>query len=520
MTVESCTEDFRVVWTDPADAELHWGWDKMHNPRPVAPLVYDLADRQNSLVFSSRTAVLNGYIFAHGFSIPTPPQEVWDRGVATVWEDEYAPRIREACVRWRSADYARMSATELAGSLEALIQEAGEAMLLTMVVAMAFGLPTSMLADFCEEELGADGGQLAAALLQGYDNVSAGGGAGLGELAETALKLPAVAAALRERRYEGLESLEGGPEFVAELRSYLDEYGWRAETWGRLHVPTWAEDPRVPLMLIGRYLADASATPAAAMERAVGQREEATREVESRLSGEKLERFRELLAKCESHVRISEGRAFWQLTIDGSVRVPLLALGAKLVEAGTLDEANDIFFLRLDEVKEAATGPARRLQKQVGARKADLARWETLSPPAFVGGLDTNELPAVFIKAQGRFWGGEIEQPTDGAVVKGNPAARGIARGRARLIMDLGQADRLEQGEILVCPSTAPPWTPLFAIAAAVVTDTGGILSHSAICAREYGIPCVVGTKVGTQRIPDGAMVAVDGGAGTIRIEG
>ena len=384
---------------------------------------------------------------------------------------------------------------------------------------MAFGMPTNMLAEFCEEEMGPEGGQLAAALLQGFDNVSAGGGAGLGELAETALKLPAVAAALRERRYDGPELLEGGLQFVAELRSYLDEYGWRAESWGRVHVPTWAEDPRVPLMLIGRYLADASATPAAAMERAVRQREEATREVESRLSGEKLELFRELLTKCESHVRISEGRAFWQLTIDGSMRVPLLALGAKLVAAGTLAEPNDMFYLRLDEVKEAAADPSQRLQAKVAARKADLARWETLSPPAFVGGPDTNEMPAVFVKAQGRFWGGEIEQPKDAAIVKGNAAARGVARGRARLIMDLGQADRLEKGDILVCPSTAPPWTPLFAIAAAVVTDTGGILSHSAICAREYGIPCVVGTKVGTQRIPDGAMVTVDGGAGTIRIE-
>jgi pyruvate,water dikinase len=85
--------------------------------------------------------------------------------------------------------------------------------------------------------------------------------------------------------------------------------------------------------------------------------------------------------------------------------------------------------------------------------------------------------------------------------------------------MTLAEADRLEKGEVLICPSTAPPWTPLFAIAAAVVTDTGGILSHSAICAREYGIPCVAGTKVGTYRIPDGAIVTVDGGAGTVRIE-
>jgi pyruvate,water dikinase len=85
--------------------------------------------------------------------------------------------------------------------------------------------------------------------------------------------------------------------------------------------------------------------------------------------------------------------------------------------------------------------------------------------------------------------------------------------------MDLTEADKLQSGEVLVCPSTAPPWTPLFAIACAVVTDSGGVLSHSAIAAREYGIPAVVGTMVGTHRIPDGATVTVDGAQGIVRIE-
>src|SRR5439155_25207820 len=96
-------------------------------------------------------------------------------------------------------------------------------------------------------------------------------------------------------------------------------------------------------------------------------------------------------------------------------------------------------------------------------------------------------------------------------VINATAASRGFARGRDRVIFDLSHADRLQEGDVLVCPTPAPPWTPLFALAAAVVTDTGGILSHSAICAREYGIPCVAGTQVGTSQIPDGAMVTVDG---------
>ena len=87
------------------------------------------------------------------------------------------------------------------------------------------------------------------------------------------------------------------------------------------------------------------------------------------------------------------------------------------------------------------------------------------------------------------------------------------------MVRQLAEADSLQPGEILVCTLTAPPWTPLFSIAGGVVTDTGGILSHSAICAREFAIPAVVGTMVGTSVIPDGAMITVDGDNGVVRIE-
>jgi pyruvate,water dikinase len=106
-----------------------------------------------------------------------------------------------------------------------------------------------------------------------------------------------------------------------------------------------------------------------------------------------------------------------------------------------------------------------------------------------------------------------------GATLKGMGASRGVVRAPARVIRDLSEADRLQPGEVLVCETTSAPWTPLFAIAGGVVTDSGGILSHSAICAREYGIPCVVGTSIATRRVPDGATITVDGVAGTVEID-
>ena len=89
----------------------------------------------------------------------------------------------------------------------------------------------------------------------------------------------------------------------------------------------------------------------------------------------------------------------------------------------------------------------------------------------------------------------------------------------ARVVTSLAEAEELQDGDILVCPSTSPPWSPYFAVVAAVVTDAGGMISHAAIEAREYGIPAVVGTREATRRIPEGATITVDGSAGTVTLE-
>ena len=101
--------------------------------------------------------------------------------------------------------------------------------------------------------------------------------------------------------------------------------------------------------------------------------------------------------------------------------------------------------------------------------------------------------------------------------MRGSP---GVARGTARVLRSLGEADRLEAGDVLVAETTAPPWTPLFGRAVAIVTDAGGILSHCAVVAREYEIPAVVGTKMGRSVIRDGQEIEVDGTNGTVRISG
>ena len=104
-------------------------------------------------------------------------------------------------------------------------------------------------------------------------------------------------------------------------------------------------------------------------------------------------------------------------------------------------------------------------------------------------------------------------------VITGTAASPGMVRGRAKVVHDLSEASKVQPGEILVCEMMMPAWTSLFSTVSVVVSDTGGVLSHCAIVSREYRIPCVVGTVVGTSVLKDGMLLTVDGSRGMVRIE-
>jgi pyruvate,water dikinase len=181
------------------------------------------------------------------------------------------------------------------------------------------------------------------------------------------------------------------------------------------------------------------------------------------------------------------------------LRAALLEIGRRLAVAGTLDDAGDIWHLRLEEV-ESLTAPdvpaGEALRARARARSAlrgELAGTRLIDPRAVFPHRDAGD-----------------------ALVAGEPAGTGRATGPVRVIREPAEFGRLRPGEVLVCPSTNPSWTPLFQRAAAVVVDSGGIASHAAIVAREYGIPAVMGTAVGSTTLRDGQLVTVDGDTGRV----
>jgi hypothetical protein len=334
--VVSYNDNFEVVWADPANAERNWGFDRLHYPRPQPALTQAFFERMMSLAFDVPTVFVNNYAFMREYGPPPPTPDVEEHGPAYVWEHDNLPRVQAHCRAIRSANYDSMSASDLANAIEGYFLITADIFRLTTVLIRAYLRPMAALIAFCEAELGEDGALLAARLLQSSDNETSAAGFGLSELTQLAASLPEVAAALKAGRVGDLASVGGGSEFLERLQAYLDEYGWRAESWALPHIPTWAEDTSVPLSLIARYLQNPERSPKRALRRSAEQREEAKREVESRLSAARLSEFGKLMASAENQVAISEGRALWQLLIISSVRVPVIALGRKFAAAGVI----------------------------------------------------------------------------------------------------------------------------------------------------------------------------------------
>jgi rifampicin phosphotransferase len=200
-----------------------------------------------------------------------------------------------------------------------------------------------------------------------------------------------------------------------------------------------------------------------------------------------------------------------------AVREVLLGFGHRLVAETRLDDPEDIFMLRWDELRDAvADAWGAPLQALAAARRSELAGGRRAAPAPYLGPPPdaSADVPPSIAKLYGVPGTARLE----GDVLHGTAASGGHATGIARIVHSREDFEGVHPGDVLVCTTTTPAWTPLFGAIAGLVADTGGILSHAAVVAREYSVPAVVGAEVATAVIPDGVRVTVDGDAGTATI--
>jgi pyruvate,water dikinase len=227
-----------------------------------------------------------------------------------------------------------------------------------------------------------------------------------------------------------------------------------------------------------------------------------------------------MLAAAQVGLLLTEDHGFYIDAYAVSLLRDLLGeMGRRLVADGVIDDADDVLMLTYDDLRVAALDlPGTDPRTLVEQRRAKLAEHAAVTPPPMLGTTPAGPLPDSPLLRMAMKSSGRPAASIEPGVVTGSAGSAGRVTGVARVVRSLADAGALAPGEVLVAETTAPPWTPLFGIAAAVVTDTGGILSHSAVVAREYGIPAVVGAGNATAVIADGDVVEVDGDAGTVRV--
>ncbi|MFD4247829.1 PEP/pyruvate-binding domain-containing protein [Streptomyces sp. NPDC058525] len=352
---------------------------------------------------------------------------------------------------------------------------------------------------------------LMGALLSGVDTLTADANRSLEELAaairaDTGLS-ETFARRSAEELYEALHTglRESSPGFAAGFEAFLDQYGHRDTATPLLLTPgTWRDRPDVVLgILKGLATQDpppAGPHPADQAEQALFRHPLLRRGPEPARSA-----VRALLRQARWFQQIRDDTRFLAMLPLPTMRQALLEMGRRLVAAGVLDAPEDVFHLRLDELDRIGPWPpppelATGLRELAAQRKAGRA--------ALAG---TPLVPLAPVRPSDATHGGDA-----GALLYGTPGSAGVAQGPVRVIHGPDDFGALRNGDVLVAPYTSPAWTPLFRRAAAVVTDTGGVASHAAIVAREYGIPAVMGTADATARLTDGQRVRVDGDRGLV----
>ena len=233
--------------------------------------------------------------------------------------------------------------------------------------------------------------------------------------------------------------------------------------------------------------------------------------------------FEGLLRSAQAATVLQEDHHYWlDHRATYQLRRVFLEAGRRLADAGCLAAPLDVVYLDFAETRNALSAllqTPQPLHERVAARKATRAHFAAIQPPMMLGTLPAGAPPDdPGTRAGMRFFGVPPQPSSEPNTINGAAGSPGKVRGRAKVIRTLNEAGKLSAGEILVTETTAPPWTPLFATAAAVVTDAGGILSHCAVVAREYAIPAVVGTYTATRLLQDGMEIEVDGSNGIVRI--
>jgi len=295
---------------------------------------------------------------------------------------------------------------------------------------------------------------------------------------------------IRNRSYEQLSALPGAEPLQQGIAKFLEQFGHLSDSGNDFSHEPWRENPDLVVQMITNH------TP---LEGGGADKVQVT---ELQLSALRRPLFKSIYSRARRFRWYREAVSSLYTFGYGLFRDHFLALGDRFVQRGIIAEKNDIFYLYMDEVREIVEAGhlAADYQAMVDERREEIDRVRDIAPPDIIYGDQAPPLDS-----------------SQGQGLKGIPTSRGHYTGPARILQGIQDMSKVQEGDVLVIPYSDVGWTPLFTKAGAVVAESGGILSHSSIIAREYGIPAVVSVP-GACQLADGTLVTVDGYRGEITV--
>jgi pyruvate,water dikinase len=542
------------------DGDIFWFRDDLHQPYPISPMGmttiqkhhawgYHVASEQTQLPPSkgAHVKIYEGRVYL-GFALIDDPAEVAGRAqkfgelvehCTDHWAEFYGGYISEVIANLASlaaVDGDGLTTPQLLDHLrraEDINRRHWEIHFILMYPADTIYLAFEA---FCKDHEVVEADFVN--MLKGFNSMSTQTDEGLWALAraadEAGLRTVLMGASATDMR-EALANAPKGPEWLRQYDEWMQTFGNRISA-AHLDVmfPTWKEDPTPVLETINSYFArmDAGWHLHDARDEVMRQRDAQIAAVEERLPKEDLATFRRLLPAAQQVYAFQEDHGFYiDAGSTAALHNTLMACGRRLHRFGLLGRAEDVFFLTFSELVEILGDLARDekigtyhhqalVPSLVAERKEDREAAADIEAPLTVGNVPPTMGDPIALKVFGIV--DEVLHPKGEKQVverlEGFAGAAGMVEGPARVILSYEEFPTLQSGEILVCPATSTAWTPLFLKIAGVVTDTGGMLTHAAIAAREYGIPAVVGTWNATNSIRDGDLIRVDGNAGVVHV--
>ena len=550
-------EEYPVEWKDEQEKDLMWFYDDLHCPNPISPLYFDVGGwwgttcaymyrRFGAPIGSEWLAKkINGYVYTAIVPPKTAPHQVaglfeYYNKVMPIyadqfldrWKKEYIPNLQKWGKVMIDFDWKNASIPEMLIHMEDCLDLQQRAFeihwIMNLAQVAASGEFQAVYNELIPEDPDEDYPQITISSHdRNWDSLHA-----LWQIKEAIMKNPALKQLFLDKKeeeiMEQLPAVDGGREIVDMIDAYRNEYGFKAMYSHEYIFPTWYEAP-APIYAAVKGYVETDYNYLEHYEGCIKNQSEAIERARSKISNpEDLKRFNAKLELCLKMMPLTPDHHFYiDQAIYAHMRLMFLEIGKAYAAAGKLDDPEDIFMLEYEDIRCLGVTDDYPGKEIAAKNRAAMEEAYKHNPRYWYGTVDHWQLyeeiykqvlwgyPEIFEKEMKEL---EEKKPISKTVINGIGGSAGVMEGIARVVSTPAEFDQIQQGDIMVCRMTNPGWIVSFSKISALVTDTGGALSHPAVVSREFGIPCVVGTTRATRLIKTGDRVRVDGNAGVVEI--